>query len=78
MVLEISKKLVNLINSLFHEGNTKESKILTNALLVVLFFFGVILWIRFLNYGDIPNNRLDWRDITFPRLQVIQQAIQKG
>ena len=78
MIVEISKKLNKLINSLFYEDKSQESKILNKALLVVLYFFGVILWVRFLNYGDIPNNRLDWGDITFPRLQVIQQAVQQG
>jgi hypothetical protein len=53
-------------------------KLLNRILLVILFVFGLVLWARFLNYGEIPNDRLDWGDITYPRLMVLQQAVQQG
>jgi len=74
----ILKNLKKLIRSLFSTDEMFVTKLLENILLFVIFLFGVILWVRFLNYGGIPNNILDWGDITFPRLQVIQQAVQQG
>lgn len=74
----IFKKLENLVNSLFQPDDSPGSRLLERALLLILYLFGVVLWVRFLNYGNIPNDRLDWADITFPRLHVIQQAVQQG
>lgn len=78
MRVVVSKIFNKLIGSLFLKSDSKTDKLLERILLFVLLLFGSILWIRFLNYGDLPNNILDWGDITFPRLQVIQQAVQQG
>ncbi|PKO15240.1 MAG: hypothetical protein CVU39_11585 [Chloroflexi bacterium HGW-Chloroflexi-10] len=53
-------------------------KLLNRILLVILFVFGMVLWARFLNYGQIPDDRLDWCIITIPRLSLMQQAVQQG
>lgn len=74
----ILEKLKNLVNSLFQPNDSPGSRLLERTLLVILYLFGVVLWVRFLNYGNIPNDRLDWADITFPRLHVIQQAVQQA
>lgn len=74
----ILEKFKHLIGSLFQENGSKSSKLLNNILLVIIFFFGMFVWVRFLNFGDIPEDRLDWADITFPRLEVLQQAIQSS
>lgn len=78
MYHSIGNKLSNLLNSLFNKTETQTNKLLEKILILILYLFGVVLWIRFLDFGKIPKNRLDWGDITFPRLAVIQQAIQKG
>lgn len=78
MILVIIDKFEKIINSLFQRDNSPGSRLLERILLFVLYFFGIVLWVRFLNYGNIPDDRLDWADITFPRLLVIQQAVQQG
>jgi len=74
----IVEKLGNLVNSLFQTDDSPGAKLLNRVLLMILYIFGAVIWIRFLNFGSIPDDRLDWADITFPRLQVIQQAVQQG
>ncbi|PKO04917.1 MAG: hypothetical protein CVU41_14245 [Chloroflexi bacterium HGW-Chloroflexi-3] len=78
MSLLIKEKFLNLINSLFKTNDLPVTKLLEKILLIILFIFGIILWLRFLDYGQIREDRIDWADITFPRLQVLQQAVQQG
>ena len=67
MVSVITEKFDKLINSLFQRDESPGTRLLEKTLLVVLYFFGVVLWVRFLDYGNIPNDRLDWADFTYPR-----------
>ena len=71
----IQSSLIDLLDSIIYYPKTKTGKLLNTILLVLFLLFGLVLWVRFLNFGDIPSNRLDWLDITFPRLSVLQQAI---
>lgn len=67
-----------LIRGVFEYRDSSADRLLTNVMLIVLYLFGAILWLKFLNYGDIPTDRLDWNDITYPRLEFIQEAIIEG
>jgi len=71
----IKTSFYSLIKSLFKFENDKSGKILNQILYIVVFCFGALLWIKFLNYGDIPSDRLDWLQVTFPRLTTMQQAV---
>ncbi len=71
----IKASFYSLIKSLFLFENDKSGKILNQTLYFVVFCFGVLLWIKFLNFGDIPSDRLDWLQVTFPRLTTMQQAV---
>jgi hypothetical protein len=75
---DIANKFLNLINSLFKTNDLPITKLLEKILLIILYLFGIILWLRFLDYGQIQEDRIDWADITYPRLQVLQQAMQQG
>lgn len=77
MIPNIISKGYNLLSSLFQYKNEKGGKLLINLLYFVLFCFGLLFWIKFLNYGEIPNNRLDWLQVTYPRLQTLQQSISE-
>jgi hypothetical protein len=55
--------------------NDKNGKILNQTLYIVVFCFGILLWIKFLNFGDIPSDRLDWLQVTFPRFTTMQHAL---
>ena len=68
----------SLIKSFFIFENDKSGIILNQSLYIVVFCFGILLWSRFLNYGDIPSDRLDWLQVTFPRLTTMQQAVNDG
>ncbi|PKO08066.1 MAG: hypothetical protein CVU40_17315 [Chloroflexi bacterium HGW-Chloroflexi-2] len=75
---DIVHKFFTLINSLFQTKDLPTTKLLEKILLIILYIFGILLWLRFLDYGQIREDRIDWADITFPRLQVLQQAMQQG
>lgn len=75
---DIAQKFLNLINSLFKTNDLPITKLLEKILLFILFLFGIILWLRFLDFGQIREDRIDWADITYPRLQVLQQSVQQG
>jgi len=72
------KKWRELILGVFEYRDTPPDRLLTNVMLIMLYLFGAVLWLRFLNYGDFPSDRLDWNDITYPRLEFVQQAIMEG
>ncbi len=72
------EKWRELIAGVFEYRNTPADRLLTNVMLIVIFLFGAVLWLKFLNYGDIPADRLDWNDITYPRLEFVQEAIIQG
>lgn len=76
MIAEIIQKFSTLTDSLFNVEQSKSSQLLNKILLLMIFMFGIFVWIRFMNFGDIPEDRLDWADITFPRLSVTQEAIR--
>ena len=71
----IQGSLIDLLNSIIYYPKTKTGKLLNSILLILFLLFGLVLWIKFLNFGNIPSDRLDWLDITFPRLSVLQQAL---
>ena len=39
---------------------------------------GVFLWGKFLNWGDIPFDWLDWAEINAPRTAFLKDAVTKG
>ena len=72
---KIRSSFYSLIKSLFIFENDKSGQVLNQTLYFVIFCFGILLWGKFLNYGDIPSDRLDWLQVTFPRLETMQQAV---
>ncbi len=64
-----------LVLSVFQIPKDRPEKLLNFLLLFLIFCFGFLFWIKFLNYGEIPNDQLDWLQVTYPRLQTLQQSI---
>ena len=71
----IKAQLSGLIISTFQFENQKNKKVFNYLLLFVIFCFGLVLWLKFLNSGVIPTDRLDWLHVTFPRLTAIKQSL---
>lgn len=70
------------INSLFHAFIDPSEEEYHHAFSLIclgfLFFFGLLLWGIFLNFGEIPFDFHDWAEVNAPRLAFLKDAITKG
>ncbi len=67
-----------LRDGLFIAEGGKVPRGLVWAWLVALYLIGILLWGKFLNWGNIPFDFHDWSEINGPRLAFLQDAVQKG
>ena len=70
--------LNRLIEALFDRNKEKDFPWLPWVWLAGLFAMGVFLWGKFLNWGNIPFDWLDWAEINAPRTAFLKDAITKG
>ncbi len=68
----------SLIDALFLAEAERKRRWFAALWLAGLLLVGVVLWAKFLNFGDIPMDYLDWAEISGPRLAFLQNAVQTG
>nr|MBI9044685.1 hypothetical protein [Anaerolineaceae bacterium] len=70
--------LENLLGTFFDTNKEVDYLWLPWTWLGLLWAAGVFLWGKFLNWGSIPFEFLDWAEITGARLAFLQNAVQQG
>ncbi len=68
----------SLIDALFHYESERPRRWFAALWLAGLLLVGVALWAKFLNFGRIPLDYLDWAEISGPRLAFLQNAVRTG
>jgi len=75
-------RFLNLLDELlsvpFHRESEKKHAWLGWTWLAGLFAAGVFIWGKFLNWGRIPFDWLDWAEINAPRTAFLKDAVMKG
>ncbi len=78
MIRKILTFTQSLVEALFSYDAERKRRWLTFVWLAGLILAGALLWAKFLNFGDIPMDYLDWAEISGPRLAFLQNAVQTG
>ncbi len=78
MIQQLFPYAQSLIEALFHYEAERKRRWFALLWLVGLLLAGVVLWAKFLNFGNIPMDYLDWAEISGPRLAFLQNAVQTG
>ncbi len=68
----------SLFETLFSYEAERKHRWFTLLWLAGLLLAGVVLWAKFLNFGNIPMDYLDWAEISGPRLAFLQNAVTTG
>ena len=70
--------LKNLLAAAFDPNAEKQHRWLGWLWLAGLWAIGAFLWGKFLNWGKIPFDWLDWAEINAPRTAFLKDAVMKG
>ena len=70
--------LKNLLAAAFDPNAEKPHRWLGWLWLAGLWAIGAFLWGKFLNWGEIPFDWLDWAEINAPRTAFLKDAVMKG
>jgi len=68
-----------LLNAVFdRDAEKKDCPWLGWGWLGGLYALGILLWGKFLNWGNIPFDWLDWAEVNAPRLAFVKNAVMDG
>ncbi|NMC53702.1 MAG: hypothetical protein GYA48_08715 [Chloroflexi bacterium] len=77
-ISQLLRLLDELLAALFYRETEKKHAWLGGVWLAGLYALGVYAWGRFLNWGKIPFDWLDWAEINAPRTAFLKDAMMLG